>query len=87
MKVKVRLFGAFRKYGDGAELELELPQDATLTELRKAFNDTLKSIDPSFSNAALIEDSAFADETSVLTDSARLIEGGTLAVLPPVCGG
>ncbi|MBI3555572.1 MAG: MoaD/ThiS family protein [Deltaproteobacteria bacterium] len=80
MKIKVRLFGAFRNYGNGSLLEVELDPGATVAALREALRVHVKE-------PRLLSDSAFADETAVLIDAQVLRDGTTVAVLPPVCGG
>lgn len=84
MRIKVRLFGAFRglggNSGNGSELELELSHGARISDLRAALARVT-------GNEALVADSAFASEARVLQDSAELAPGTVVAVLPPVCGG
>ena len=87
MKLPIRLFGAFRKYADGSELELELPEECNLASLKKALAAHLAELDPNFSDHALILDSAFADEKNILTEQDMIVRGTKLAILPPVCGG
>lgn len=87
MEVKVRLFGAFRKYGNGSELQLELSENSTVRDLRAALARKLTALDPGFRDQGLVEDSAFASEAEVLAETAALARGAVVAVLPPVCGG
>lgn len=87
IEVKVRLFGAFRKYGDGREIVLELPERSGLSELRSALAACLAENYPEFDEARLLEESAFADETAILASGARFEKNCSVAVLPPVCGG
>jgi len=87
MRVTVRLFGSFRKYGDGSRLEVELPAASGLPALRGALVSKLKALHPEFAEEQLVGESAFATEAAVLDDGAVLPDGATVAILPPVCGG
>ena len=87
MRVTVRLFGSFRKYGEGARLEVELARAATVSALRSALVAKLKTQHPGFSEDHLVGESAFATDSGLLEDGASLSDGATVAILPPVCGG
>jgi sulfur-carrier protein len=86
-RTKVNLFGAFRQYGNGQNIELDLPENASLAQLRHAFICHLLEIDPTFRQQELVFASAFADQNGVLTDEKISPFVGELAVLPPFCGG
>lgn len=75
----IRLFGAFREHGQ--QLALSLPQGATAAEVKSALAIQLPA------EAALIHDSALADDTQVLDEHAVFSHDAMLAILPPVCGG
>ncbi|MBI3554822.1 MAG: hypothetical protein HY074_01000 [Deltaproteobacteria bacterium] len=77
--VKIQLFGAFRKHGDGVALELPLAKPCSLAVLKELLATHL---DPE-----LLRESAFGTTTDILGDDAIVSPGQTLAVLPPVCGG
>lgn len=79
VRLTVQLFGALREHG--AQIELAVPKGAGPIELRAALAEAL-AIDP-----ALLAISALANEDEVLDESATFERDGTLAVLPPVCGG
>lgn len=82
MQITIRMFGAFRALG--SEQKLDLPPGSCLRDARSDFASTL----PADSDlAGLLEQSRFADEKSVLPESAILSDGQELAVLPPVSGG
>jgi len=87
MRVTVRLFGSFRKYGDGSRLELDLPTAGGLPALRGALVSKLKALHPEFAEDQLVGESVFATEAAVLDDWAVLSDGASVAILPPVCGG
>lgn len=80
MKVTLRLFGAFRNYGTGSELELDLAEGATISDLRLMLAREV-------GNVKLADDSAFAVNGAILQGSVKLSHGSIVAVLPPVCGG
>lgn len=87
IRTKVNLFGAFRQYGDGENIELDLPANISLRQLRQAFIRRLLEIDPHFRQQELVFASAFADKNGVLNDEKITTILGELAILPPVCGG
>ena len=77
--VKIQLFGAFRKYGDGVALELPLSAPCSLTVLKELLSAYL--------DKELLNESAFGTAAAILDDNALILPGQTIAVLPPVCGG
>jgi molybdopterin converting factor small subunit len=86
-KVKVKFFGAFRKYIPDGESEIEIAGTVTSREFREILQAHLKSNIAGFDNLTLLKESAIANEDRVLTDI-DLIDGSSLvAILPPVCGG
>lgn len=87
LEVRVRLFGAFRKYGDGAEIRVRVPELSGPAELKDALGVRLRELHPGFSEDRLLADSVIADDARVLDAGSRLTEGTAVAVLPPVCGG
>ena len=86
MKVEVKLFGAFRAHDPGATLELELPDEARVADLREALDRHAREHWPAY-RPELLKASAFASETTVLRDAEPVPEGVAMAVLPPVSGG
>lgn len=89
IQVEIRLFGAFRKYGDDV-LVVEVPRGARVGAVRRRVADELRRRYPTFAEEALLDVSVVADAQRVLGDG-DLLDGGagrlSLAVLPPVCGG
>lgn len=81
--VTIHLFGAFRQPGLGDRLEVVVPLDADIAELRRATGERL---DPWPNARALLESSAFATDTAVLADTDP-VPDGEISILPPVCGG
>lgn len=86
MKVEVSLFGAFRDYEPSAQVTLELPDGAQVSDLRAALHEHAQAHWPAF-RPGLLQYSAFASETSVLREHEPLPADGRMAVLPPVSGG
>jgi sulfur-carrier protein len=86
MMITVNLFGAFRDYVADARVELELPDGATIADLRSAL-DAHGRAHWSGYRPELLRVSAFASEAEVLRDRDPLPADGRLAILPPVSGG
>lgn len=88
--VRVRLFGAFRRYEGDAELRVEVPSGTTVAALRSRVGEALRAACPTFRDQGLLDVSVLADDERILDDGLALGEerdGFTLAILPPVCGG
>ncbi len=77
--VKIQLFGAFRKFGDGVALNLPLNAPCSLTALKVLLAEHL--------DRELLAESAFGTASAILGEDAMICPGQTIAVLPPVCGG
>ncbi|OFZ12105.1 MAG: hypothetical protein A2Z20_07165 [Bdellovibrionales bacterium RBG_16_40_8] len=86
-KVVVNLYGAFRRYGNGQNIEVPIEKSLSIDELRQALLIKLREICPNFRDDGLLFDSAFADKKSVLKSESVVSDGDVLAILPPVCGG
>jgi molybdopterin synthase sulfur carrier subunit len=86
VNVQLSLFGAFREFERSGLIELEVPQDARVAELREALSGYAQRHWPGF-QPGLLACSAFASDTDVLRDADRLPPGRPMAVLPPVSGG
>ncbi len=83
----VRMFGAFRDLEPSGALQIEIGEDATVADLRRAFEAQARARWGERFNPALLAASAFASEHEVLR-SADHVGGLTeVAVLPPVSGG
>ena len=78
--ISIRLFGAFRKYGEVAVLEA--PAGVGMDELKELLSRWIGGME-----APLVAASVFANEKEVLAAGAVLEKDADLAVLPPVCGG
>lgn len=81
--IHIRLFGAFRQYGDGSTIRVAVPPEATVTGLREAFAHELED-----DNArSLLRASAFATDEMVLNETDPVPLDREISILPPVCGG
>jgi molybdopterin converting factor small subunit len=87
IQLTIKLFGAFRKYGNGEVIRLDLPTPTSVSELKKALSQKLTELHPEFNQAGLVTDSVFANDEVVLNPNTVLEKSGQLSVLPPVCGG
>ena len=86
-KVKVKFFGAFRKYIPQGESDIDIGTDVNAKEFKRILLNYLETNVQGFVERTLVEESAIANEDRILTDT-DMIDGRTLvAILPPVCGG
>ena len=79
MRIRVRLFAAYRETAGEGELELELPEGATV-------GDAARALEARFPGLALGEGMAAVNAEFAGRD-APLKDGDELAFLPPVSGG
>ncbi|MCM2321958.1 MAG: MoaD/ThiS family protein [Oligoflexia bacterium] len=89
IRIRVKLFGAFRQLGTGPEVSLEAPRGTTVSELRALLAQRLTAR-PGVDLAALLQDSVIADNARILAETHALEPSSgeaELAILPPVCGG
>ena len=82
--VSLKLFGAFRQFGPETEVEMSVPDNARVTDLRAALARHYQGNDNALS---LLKASAFATDQAVLDDDDDLPTHQPLSILPPVCGG
>jgi hypothetical protein len=89
VEVRIRLFGAFRRWSAGGEIRLAAPPGTPVATLRGLLEAALVRQYPGFDGHSLLAASALADDASLLGDDWSVPPGGRveLAVLPPVCGG
>lgn len=86
MPIEIRLFGAFRDFDPAASITLDIPEPATVADVRHAFDAYARDRWPDW-RPALLRASVFASEQRVLRDAEPVPDDGRLAVLPPVSGG
>ena len=85
MNVTLQLFGAFRNYGQS--VELELPEQLKIKDLREALAEALSDKeDNKEALKKMIDSSRFATDKAILEEDA-VVEHGLLSILPPVSGG
>lgn len=82
--VPVRLFGAFRQFGDVPAVAIPLPVDARVADLRAGLAAHYAENENALS---LLRASVFATDEAVLDDDEPVPEDQHLSILPPVCGG
>lgn len=81
MKVTILFFARTRELVGNERLEIELPEAATIADLRRE----LSSLFPAMEE--VVRRSLFAIDEEYAADGARLREGALVACIPPVSGG
>ena len=81
MNVRVRLFAAARQAAGCETVELDLPQGATIGELRRRLAGQLPQM------SGLLGQVMFAIDTEYARDSDEIRPGADVACIPPVSGG
>lgn len=78
--VTVRLFGAFREYGES--VTFQVAPAISVLDVKERLGKELGVKD-----TTLIHDSAIANDDEIIGNNAVLTQDSLLAILPPVCGG
>ncbi len=78
INVKVKYYGAFRKFGD--DIEFSVPKESSIADIKAVIQDKLNA-------KSLVQSSVISNEDSILQDDYILNDDATLSILPPVCGG
>jgi molybdopterin converting factor small subunit len=86
IRLSIKMFGAFRKYHQGT-LDIEVLAGCTMQAVKGAIAEALRQSNPSFSDVALVHQSAIADHQRVYREDECISMPASLAILPPVCGG
>jgi molybdopterin converting factor subunit 1 len=81
MRVRVRLFARVRDLAGADTMTVDVPDDATVGDLRARLVAELPAL------AGLLPRCAVAVDQEFAGDEARLREGAEVALLPPVSGG
>ncbi|MBL9163627.1 MAG: MoaD/ThiS family protein [Planctomycetaceae bacterium] len=81
MKLTVKLFAAARELVGGDQMELTLPADASIGQLRMALIAAAPQL------ASLAARSLIAVNEEYASDTTRLRQGDVAALIPPVSGG
>jgi molybdopterin converting factor subunit 1 len=81
MKVTVQLFARARDLAGASAVAVDLPDGATVAELRRVLAACFPAIGPILDRSAVAVDNDFAEDSLVLPSSPEV------ALLPPVSGG
>lgn len=81
MTIAVRLFARARELAGTSELELVLPDQATVALIRAAVRKKVSGL------ASLLETSAVAVNQNFAHDEQIVLPGDEVAIIPPVSGG
>ncbi len=81
MKIDVQLFARARDIARASQLTVDLPEKATIGDLRRRLRDLVPAL------AKLLECSALAVAEELANDEFVLTPGAVVALLPPVSGG
>jgi molybdopterin converting factor subunit 1 len=81
MNVRVRLFAAVRQIAGQASVEVDLPEEATIAQLRARLAREFPA------TAALLAQALFAIDVQYARDSDKIRPGAEVACIPPVSGG
>lgn len=80
MKIRVSYYGSFRRFGDGATLDM--PPPVKIGDVRNSLALLLGQ-----EQRDLVGDSVLANDTEILPDDYVVGDDCALSILPPVCGG
>jgi molybdopterin converting factor small subunit len=86
MKARISLFGALRDADPAGYVDLDLPDDCTISALRVRLVEHLRVHAPAIGET-LVRRSAFGTRETILHDHDAVPHDIELAVLPPVGGG
>jgi molybdopterin converting factor subunit 1 len=81
MTLTVKLFAAARELAGRGEIDVELPESATVGSLRRALGEVEPALAP------LVARSMIAVNEEYCGDSTPLRAGDAAAIIPPVSGG
>jgi molybdopterin converting factor subunit 1 len=81
MRVRVKLFAVARELAGRGELELAVPDGATVAQVRQALVAAVPALGAVLPHALLAIDARYAGDASIVTEQSEL------AVIPPVSGG
>ncbi len=80
IKINIKLFGAFREFGEA--VMLSVPIGSSAVDVKEALAQTLDQ-----KNHSLVEVSVLANDNAILQESEVFNVDTELSILPPVCGG
>ncbi len=86
-KIRIRTFGAFRKYFPDGVMTFSIKENESVGEFKARLNQFLIEEVAGFSDAHLVFESAIASGDTILQDTDVIKLDKELSLLPPVCGG
>ena len=81
MLIKVMLFAAAKEVAGTGQLEIEVPAEARMSDLKIAIVRTVPELE------ALVAKSAFSIDQQYANDDDLVSQGSEFALIPPVSGG
>ena len=81
MKVRVRLFAVARQVAGRDSVELDLPEGATIAQLREQLGAQVPQL------SGIVAQMMFAVDVQYANDQTRIPPGADVACIPPVSGG
>ena len=81
MRILVRMFALARQRAGRSEVEVELPEPATVGDLRRVLAEVVPDLAPLLPNVMIAVQAEYAD------DACAIPPGADVAVIPPVSGG
>lgn len=81
MKQQVRLFAAARDIAGAALVPIELPETATVADVRQALLSAVPQL------GSVVPHARFAVNAQYVADTTRLTAEDEIALIPPVSGG
>ena len=81
MKIQVKLFAIARQAADTDVIDIELPHNATVSDLRAVLTNRFPELTPMGNSLRFAVNSEYASDAAVINESDEL------ACIPPVSGG
>lgn len=81
MRILVRMFALARQRAGRSEVAVELPEPATVADLKRALASVVPDLAPLLPNVMIAVEAEYAD------DECAIPPGADVAVIPPVSGG
>ena len=81
MQLRILIFAGVRKALQADHITVDVPKDATVSDVRRALEHEYPQLAPMIRNSQFALDEQFATDTSLVKDTAEV------AWIPPVSGG
>ena len=81
MKLNVKLFAAARQFAEQDSVEVELPAESHVADLREQLVERFPEME------SLLRRAMFAIDAKYASDNTPLVEQADVACIPPVSGG